>query len=100
MLEESACPKCLDKRPAVPGKNQEQLSKAVSDSIPYGQQPKLSLKEAFHERPAKAAQGIWDQQPVESGPLKGMWPGDQKESGPVTRGDKITPDATKEAVLI
>ncbi|ROI62449.1 hypothetical protein DPX16_5122 [Anabarilius grahami] len=43
MLKESACPRSLDKRSAVPGKNQEQLSKAVSDSIPYGQQPKLSL---------------------------------------------------------
>ncbi|ROI15232.1 hypothetical protein DPX16_6243 [Anabarilius grahami] len=67
------------------------LPKAVSDSIPYGQQAKLSLKEAFCGKPSKAAQGIWDQQSVESGPLKGMWPGNQKEPRPVTRRERSHP---------
>ncbi|ROJ66311.1 hypothetical protein DPX16_16574 [Anabarilius grahami] len=67
------------------------LPKAVSNSIPYGQQPKLSLKEAFREKPSKAAQGIWDQQSMESGPLKGMWPGNQTEPRPVTRGEQSHP---------
>ncbi|ROJ25267.1 hypothetical protein DPX16_20080 [Anabarilius grahami] len=81
MLEESACQMSGQTSGSSREKPGATPPKAVSDSIPYGQQPKLSLQEAFRRKPSKAAQGIWDQQSMESESGLKDWRGERGETG-------------------
>ncbi|ROI15870.1 hypothetical protein DPX16_0928 [Anabarilius grahami] len=72
----------------------------LDDSIPYGQQSKLSLKKAFRRRPTKAAKASgtnFSEKKVV--PLRECGQRTERSPGQSLEGNKVTPNATREADL-